>query len=143
MTDYGVTDAGFVAKTLEQSRVELELEYRAAYGDDANTSSASVLGQHIGILATKLREVWELVEAGYDGQYPDSATGRSLTMLAALTGTQRRAATKSTVECTVNVDPGTYAIGARVRRGWRAPVRSGRQVLGLGLHVPRLPMATC
>ena len=114
MTDYGVTDTGFVPKTLEVIRAELELEFRAAFGDDTNTSSASVLGQIIGIMATRERIVWELFEAGYDGQYPDSAISRSLTTLAALTGTQRNPATKSTVECTVNVDPGTYAIGTLI-----------------------------
>lgn len=108
---YGITDEGFVAKTLEVIRTELEQEVRAAFGDDTNTSSASAMGQLIGIFATKMREVWELAEAAYDGGYPDSATERSLTLLAALTGTQRRAATKSTVECTVNVNPGTYAPG--------------------------------
>lgn len=111
---YGVTDEGFVAKTLEVIRSEIEDEIRATFGDDTNTSSASVMGQLIGIMATKLREVWELAEAAYGGQYPDSAISRSLTMLAALTGTQRRAATKGTVECTVNVNPGTYLPGALI-----------------------------
>lgn len=111
---YGITDEGFVAKTLEVIKAELEQEVRAAFGDDTNTSSASVMGQLIGIFATKTREVWELAEAAYDGGYPDSATERSLTLLSALTGTQRRAATKSTVECTVNVNPGTYDIGSLI-----------------------------
>lgn len=114
MTTYGITSTGFVAKTLEVIRAELEAEVRAAFGDDTNTSSASVMGQLIGIFATKTREVWELAEAAYEGQYPDSAIAASLTMLAALTGTQRRAATKSTVEATVNVNPGTYLPGTLI-----------------------------
>lgn len=107
----GLTVTGFQAKTLEEIQEELASELKSQISSTLNTSAASPLGQLIGIFASHLRQVWELAEAVYNGQYPDSATGFSLTALAALTGTAREAATRSVVLCTVNVDPGAYAAG--------------------------------
>lgn len=110
----GLTSAGFSPKTLLEIKAEIEADERALLGTNVNTSSASVLGQINGIVSAKLREVWELAELVYAAQYPDSASGRSLTLLAALTGTTRNAATKSRVTATVNVDPGAYAAGTLI-----------------------------
>lgn len=110
----GLTTTGFVAKTLEEIRAEISSSLKSEIAQTLNTETDSPLGQLIGIFSSQLRQVWELAEEVYNGQYPDSANGFSLTALAVLTGTQRESATRSSVLCTVNVDPGTYAPGSLI-----------------------------
>lgn len=107
----GLTSTGFESKTLESIKADIEADLKTTISTTLNTSSDSVTGQFVGVIASQLRQVWELAEAVWGSQYPDSASGFSLTSLAALTGTIRNPATASTVLCTINVDPGTYAAG--------------------------------
>ncbi len=110
----GLTSTGFEAKTLEQIKAEIEADERALISPTINTATASVVGQLNGIHATKLREVWEVLQAVYNAMFGDSASGYALTLRAAITGTEREPATPSTVVATVNVDPGTYAAGTLI-----------------------------
>lgn len=110
----GLTSSGFVSKTLEEILAEIEADQRAALDPNLDVGPDTPLGQINAIIARQQRQVWELAEAVYASQHRESAEGLALTNLAALTGTRRMAATKSTVTATVNVDPGTYAIGTLV-----------------------------
>ena len=104
---YGLTPTGFVAKTLEEIKSELEADFRAALGADVDTSAESVLGQLIAVVATKSRELWELAEATYHARTRAGASFAALTEVARLTGTERRAATKGTVSLNVTLAAGT------------------------------------
>lgn len=110
----GVTNDGFEAETLESILARIEADQRSLISPLINTSSASINGQNNGIHAQKLRIVWELAQGVYNALFSESATGRALTLRAALTGTTREAATASRVTATYNVEPGTYAIGTLV-----------------------------
>jgi uncharacterized phage protein gp47/JayE len=110
----GVTTEGFEAATLEEIKSDIESDQRTLISPTINTTSASINGQNNGIIAQRLRIVWELAQAVYNAAFSDSATGYPLTLRAALTGTQREAASASTVTATYNVDPGTYAIGTLI-----------------------------
>ena len=110
----GLTATGFEAKSLQDILDEIAALERSLISPTINTSTDSVVGQMNGIVASKLRELWEGLDAVYQSMFADSATGRALTLRAALTGTVRRAATASTVTATVNVDPGTYAAGTLI-----------------------------
>jgi uncharacterized phage protein gp47/JayE len=79
---------------------------QAEINPQVNTSATSILGQLNGIFASKLNEVWDVAHSVYSSFDPDQAEGAALTQLAALTGTVRRAATKSTVTLTVNLNAG-------------------------------------
>ena len=115
MTTYGLTSAGFVDKPIEAILEDLETAQRAAFGDEFDTSAESVAGQLNGIFADHVRELWEGMQALYASWDPDTNTGASQTHIAALTGTIKEAATKSTVTLTVNLDAGkTLATGAVV-----------------------------
>jgi uncharacterized phage protein gp47/JayE len=103
---YGVTASGFVAKTLEEIKADIETAEKDAISASLDVSSASVIGQLNGIFASALREAWELAEAAYHAAYPDSASDDSLTQVASITGTTRRAATSSTLTATVNLNAG-------------------------------------
>jgi uncharacterized phage protein gp47/JayE len=104
---YGVTSTGFSAKTLQEIRDELEAELRAEIDPNLNTTSASPIGQFIGIFSSKLREAWELAQAVYSGFYPDSANFAQLDGVASITGTTREAATESTAIVRCNLDGAT------------------------------------
>lgn len=119
----GVTATGFDAKSLETIKAELEEEARARISTRINTSTDSPTGQLFGIFADMLAQLWELGQAVWASQYRDTAEGVSLDYVTAITGTLRRAATRSTVVATVNVDPGTYAVGALVAHVASVPGR--------------------
>lgn len=104
---FGLTPTGFVAKTLEEIKGELEDAFRASLGADVDTSAESVLGQLIGVVAQKERELWELAEIVYHSRTAAGASFAALTELARLTGTARRAATKGTVQLSVTLSAGT------------------------------------
>ena len=102
----GVTSSGFITKTLEEIKSELETNVKAALGPETNVTATSVLGQLIGIFASLDREEWEALEAVYKAQDPDQATGSSLDAVSAITGTIRMPATKSTVTASLNLNNG-------------------------------------
>jgi uncharacterized phage protein gp47/JayE len=111
----GLDDTGLTIKTTAEVLAEIETEQRAEISPGLNLSSASVLGQINGIFASKLGELWEVARAVYTAMDPDGSTGASLDRVAALTGTERQAATKSSVTLTVNLDDGfSAAVGDMV-----------------------------
>lgn len=114
MTTYGVTSTGFVVKSLQDIKTELEAEYRAKLGASIDTSPESVLGQIIGIHAEREAELWELGLAIWASQYPDSASDVSLDNVAAITGTLRDPPRRSTVTATWTGTAGTVIPAGRV-----------------------------
>lgn len=111
---YGVTPQGFRAMTVEEILEDLQNDAREVFGPDVLLASATPMGQFLGIMASKMRELWELAEAVYSAFDPDKASGEALTALAALTGTIRNRATRSTVQVEIEVGPGTYGAGELV-----------------------------
>lgn len=113
MSDYGLTDQGYRAKPFSVYRTELETAFKGSskFGEGTNTTDASAIGQTIAIVARLATSIDQLIAAVYASQTRESATGISLDYVNALTGTTRRSATATVVDCTVNVDPGTYAVG--------------------------------
>lgn len=107
MTDYGVTDDGFVEKTYEELLDEIQQAQRAVFGPAINTQADSVLGQLNGIVADKFAELWEVALAVYRARQPDSASGEALDNVGAITGALRLEAAASTVDLLVNLDGAT------------------------------------
>ncbi len=122
----GLTPTGFQSKTLEEIKAELEADLRARIGSEIDLSTESPTGQLVGIMAGQLRKLWELAEEVHANQYPDSASGFGLVSLSVLTGTKQEAAKPSTVLCTVNVNPGTYAALSLVAHVLGDPTRRFR-----------------
>lgn len=110
----GLDATGFIGKTLEEIKAEIADALKTNIASTLDTADESPIGQLVGVFSSQLRQVWELAEAVYSSQYPDSASGFSLTSIATITGTQREAASSSFTTLTVNVDPGTYAIGTLI-----------------------------
>ena len=102
----GLTDAGFVAR--QQSEIEEELIARLQSDDDLAGLNfrAGPMHQIVAIVAELLAQAWEAAEEVYGSQYA-TASGVSLDRVAELTGTRRRAATRSTVSATCNLAAST------------------------------------
>jgi len=106
MADH-VTTAGLEIKTVETILSELAARQKADIDATLNTAADSPVGQLNGIFAAQLREAWEVLAVAYNGFNPDAAEGFLLEKLSALTGTVKRAATKSTVVLDCDLDLGT------------------------------------
>lgn len=116
MTDYGITSAGFVEKTLENILDEIEQAERASFGPAINTQADSALGIINGIFADKLSELWEVALAVYRARQPDSANDEALDNVAAITGASRLAAQPSEVNAVLNLDATTTVPAGSVAR---------------------------
>lgn len=94
---FGITTTGFVAKTLADIKAEIEDALRTTFGEQINLLPESVFGQLVGIFSERESLLWELAEATYDSQYPESAENTSLDFVLALTGLLRLDALESVV----------------------------------------------
>lgn len=103
----GVESTGFVSESVASLLAAVESQQLAEIDPALNQTATSVLGQLNGIFTGKLAESWEALQAVYSAFDPDAASAASLERIAAITGTVRKAATKSTLTATVNLDPGT------------------------------------
>lgn len=104
---FGLTDAGFILKRLADIKTEMEAEYREKFGDQVDLSDEGPLGQLIGMWAEREALLWELLDDGYNSQYPDTAQGVSLDQVASINNITRLPATKSTVTLRWQGTPGT------------------------------------
>lgn len=102
MSNYGVTDAGFVLKRLqdiltEQRARAVELfQDLTAPGDVVDTSDSSLLGRLINMDAFGDADLWEVAQMVYSAFDPNSATGIALDNLVQYGGISRQGASYST-----------------------------------------------
>lgn len=102
-----LTTEGLTVETVEEIRAGLDADFKATFGPQINVGDGSVLGQINGIMSERIATLHEGLEAVYNSQNPDAATGAALAALCALTGTTPLAATKSTVTLTLTGDATT------------------------------------
>lgn len=107
MATYGLTFDGFVSKTLDIIREDLNAALRDAFGNSIDLGDRSIFGQLVGIIAERMAQLWELAEAVNASQDADKATGTALDALSTLTGTFRPAASYSAVTLTLTGTPTT------------------------------------
>lgn len=93
----GLSSTGLTVETIETLLASIVADQLANIDATLNTEADTLVGQLNAIYAAALLELWELFEEIYQAGYPDTASGQSLSFLAALTGTHREAATKGTV----------------------------------------------
>ena len=97
MTTYGVTDTGFVAKTYEIIKAEVEQDQLDDISSSLDQQADGPLGQENGIFCEALAQLWEALEAVYAAFDPDENGGDAQDGTAALTGVTRLPAAASTV----------------------------------------------
>lgn len=98
---WGLTPAGFRAKTLAEIQDDLEAQLKDGIRDSDGRPRLNVkagpIHQIVGTVSSAAREVWEVLEAVHAATDRDRATGAALRSVAALTGTTPIGATKSRV----------------------------------------------
>ncbi|MBW2673583.1 MAG: hypothetical protein JRD89_09255 [Deltaproteobacteria bacterium] len=104
---YGVTPTGFIKKDLEEIRSEIDNFQRANIDNALSLDDQTLLGQINAIYADRLADLWELGQAVYSSQYPDSANDFQLDEVCSITGTLRDDATKTTGTGEVQLTAGT------------------------------------
>jgi len=107
---FGVNPEGFVAKTQQDILADFESAQKANIAPTVDTSADTPLGQLNGIYSQELAKLWELAAAAFGAFDPDDAEDFLLTALCKLSGTEREAATYSTVDCTVDLDNGSTIV---------------------------------
>ena len=75
---YGVTEDGFVIKPLSVIRQECQDGIRVNTDAGMKLTDRSSAGQLEAVFSDKIAEQWEVAQAVYASQGPDSATGFSL-----------------------------------------------------------------
>lgn len=110
----GLDSNGLTIKRHAEIVEDIEAKQRAAFGEDINTSSSSVLGQLNNIFAAALSEVWELGQGLYDGFNPDAASGVMLDNAAALVGVTRKPASYTTGVVTIDGVQGTEVAAGKL-----------------------------
>lgn len=112
---FGLTATGFKKKLLSDIDSDIDAKLKIAFGAFINTLPQAVFGQIKGIFSSELAEVWELAEAVYNSQYPDTAAGVSLDNVNQLNALERLPAQATLVTCTLSGTNGTLiAAGKQV-----------------------------
>jgi uncharacterized phage protein gp47/JayE len=104
----GLEATGWVAKSADEFAADMVAALRAspAFGPDVDTSGESVIGQLLAVFASQLASTHEAAGLVYASRDPRGATLAGLDVVASLTGTTRRAATKGTVTLSVTLAAG-------------------------------------
>lgn len=102
-----LTENGLVIESFDEIRESVNARMRSEFGLAIDVSDGAVQGIFIGILAEREASCNELAEAVNSSTDPDVATGARQDEICALTGTQRYAATSSSVTLTLTGDPST------------------------------------
>ena len=94
---FGITTEGFVAKRLADIKSELQDDFRTEFGSDTNLDDRGPWGQLIGIMSGRLETQWNLAEATYNSQFPETASGIGVDNALSLVGLARKNPTFSVV----------------------------------------------
>lgn len=85
----GVTDEGWVTKSLDTLVDELADSAEEEFGESFPTTPDSVFGQFANVFGASCKDLWDLAQAIVDTQNRDTAEGVYLNYLAALIGLTR------------------------------------------------------
>jgi len=108
--EFGVTPEGFVRKTTQIILQEINDEQLGSIASTLDLDPDQPLGQVNGIVSDKVGECWEILQTLYRAFDPDAAEDQLLVNLGKLTGTAKRAASKSEVVCQCDMQAGTELV---------------------------------
>lgn len=107
MTEYGVTDDGFILKRTADILEDLKTDIEARF-PGIKTDGESLNGNFLGVFGAALGQAWEAIQAANNQYDPASARGANLSTLVLLNGLIRKDAEASTVTLTVTGTPATF-----------------------------------
>jgi len=104
MPTYGVTINGFVRKTQEQIKTDLETEWKDSLGQDQDLSEDSPNAILIGLVTEMADTLWQTAEDTYNSLNRNSAEGVPLQNAVALVGITIKDESKSTANVSFRGD---------------------------------------
>ncbi len=115
MSEYGVTDKGFVRKRYDTIYEELQNDIKDGLGIDISINPKSFFNVLISSFADKIATAWELAEQTYYAHYPATAEGINLDYACQFGGTIREegARTKYSILCS-GTDGTSIPAGTRI-----------------------------
>ncbi len=102
MSNYGVTENGFMLKRLDVIKSDICTRLKDSWGIDPSINPQSALNVLITSFSDEIAALWELAQDTYYSQYPSSASGINLDNAMQLGGVTRlcRTKTKYNIKCT-------------------------------------------
>lgn len=115
MSEYGVTDKGFIRKRYDTIYAEMQMDIKDGTGVDVSINPQSALNVIIASVADKCAVLWEMLEKVYYSHYPSTAEGVNLDFACQFGGITREEAarTKYMIVCT-GVDGTSIPVGTRI-----------------------------
>ena len=107
MTDFGLTDEGFIAPRSTDLLDQIREEYEERTGLTIDWAHDTFLGTLTEVIAEVMGRQSEALQAIADSRDPDNATGAQLDALASIVGIDRIDAEFSAVDLTLGGEPGT------------------------------------
>ena len=104
MPEYGVTVNGFVRKTQEQIKTDLETEWKNSLGQDQDLSEDSPNAILIGLVSEMADILWQTAEGTYNSLNRNSAEGVPLQNAVSLVGITIKDQSKSTANVSFRGD---------------------------------------
>jgi len=127
-----LSSAGLDIKRMADILTDLELAFKAQFGENVNLSADSEIGKLCSIIADRESVLWERLETLYNSMYPGTAVGNALDRVMELTGVVRNSATPSTVTLYLKGNNALIPVNALVET-----VDTGKQfIIPLGATLP-------
>lgn len=120
---FGITETGFVRKTLTDILDQKNTEVRAVYGPAANLAVQTPFGQMNQNAALSDDQLWQIAEDAFNATDPEKATGIALSNLVKINRIERQGALATTVTLSC-----TGTAGIEVLAGQRVSNGAGRVV---------------
>lgn len=92
MSEYGVTDRGFVLKRMDTILEEIHADLTEGFGFDTSLQEASFLNVLVTTFAGQIADLWETAQDSYYQKYPATAKGLNLDHAVQYGGIRREAA---------------------------------------------------
>ena len=107
MSDYGVTDKGFVLKRADVILDEVYEELSEGFKVDVRSSENSLLKVLVMTFVGQIADLWETAQESYYAKYPSTATGVNLDNAVQYGGVRRERAKKTCYPLHCTGDDGT------------------------------------
>ena len=108
MSEYGVTDKGFVLKRMDTILEEVHADLTEGFGVDTRLLRPSFLDTLVTTFSGQIAELWETAQDSYYAKYPATANGVNLDNSVQYGGIRREGNKKTVYPLHCTGDDGTY-----------------------------------
>lgn len=108
MSEFGVTDQGFVLKRMDTILEEIHADLTEGFGVDTRLAGTSFLNTLVTTFGGKIAELWEVGQDSYYAKYPATAIGVNLDNAVQYGGIRRTASKRTCYPLHCTGDDGAY-----------------------------------